>query len=163
MARAQAPAEASPARSLSSLSGSYCYTAYTVFDTTTPDEPTRVAGVGGTLVLRPDGTYAKRLELRVNLKPLVFAQDGTWELRGDSIRFAFRDQKGADVQRGLARLDTLTHHLTLTILGYPVGNRGVYELQAVTDAPVVVPAPVVPEKPKQPKNPGKRRVVKKGK
>ncbi len=171
LAHAQGPATSPPGLSLARLSGTYRYTAYTVFDTSTPDEPTRVAGVGGTLALLPDGRYAKRLELRVNRKPLTFAQDGTWELRGDSIRFAFRDQKGADVQRGLVRLDTLTRRLTITILGYPVGNQGVYELEAlpavtvvpapvVVPEPVIVPAPVVaPEKPKPLPNPGKRRRV----
>ena len=135
-ARAQAPA---PLR----LIGSYRYTGYTVFDAESPNEPTAVRGVGGTLVLRPDGTYAKRLTLALGTRTVPFSQDGTYTLAGDSIRFAFRDQKGADVQRGTARLDSVGRHLTLTILGYPAGNQGVYELEAVP-AQAVMPATVAP-------------------
>ncbi|MCI1186016.1 hypothetical protein MON38_01190 [Hymenobacter sp. DH14] len=127
------------------LIGHYRYTGYTVFDAESPNEPTAVRGVGGTLLLRPDGTYAKRLTLALGTRTVSFSQDGTYALAGDSIRFAFRDQKGPDVQRGTARLDSTGRHLTLTILGYPAGNQGVYELEAApaeaVAAPVVVPAP----------------------
>ena len=41
----------------------YTYTAYTVVDLTTGEPPTQVSGVGGTLALRADGTYSKRLSL----------------------------------------------------------------------------------------------------
>ena len=123
------------------LIGRYCYTGYTVFDAESPNEPTAVRGVGGTLLLRPDGTYAKRLTLALGTRTIPFSQDGTFTLAGDSIRFAFRDQKGADVQRGTARLDSVGRHLTLTILGYPAGNQGVYELEAVPAEPTVAPAP----------------------
>ena len=41
----------------------YRYTAYTVYDFTENQPPTKVPGVGGTLTLRPDGTYDKRLSL----------------------------------------------------------------------------------------------------
>jgi hypothetical protein len=34
------------------------------------------------------------------------------------------------VQRGTYRFDPATRHLTITILGYPAGNKGVYELVA---------------------------------
>ena len=123
------------------LIGSYRYLGYTVFDAESPNQPTAVRGVGGTLLLRPDGTYAKRLTLALGTRTVPFSQDGTYALTGDSIRFAFRDQKGADVQRGTARLDSTGRHLTLTILGYPAGNQGVYELDAVPAETIVAPAP----------------------
>jgi hypothetical protein len=127
------------------LIGNYRYTGYTVFDAESPNEPTAVRGVGGSLLLRPDGTYAKRLTLALGTRTVPFSQDGTYTLTGDSIRFAFRDQKGTDVQRGTARLDSTGRRLTLTILGYPAGNQGVYELEAApveaTAVPIVAPAP----------------------
>ena len=138
------------------LIGNYRYTGYTVFDAESPNEPTAVRGVGGTLLLRPDGTYAKRLTLALGTRTVPFSQDGTYTLAGDSIRFAFRDQKGADVQRGTARLDSLGRHLTLTILGYPAGNQGVYELEAAPPAPAVAPAPPAPV-PKLPQHPAPRK------
>ena len=117
---------------------SYHYAAYTVFDTTSPDAPTTVPGVGGTLLLRPDGTYEKHLSIVANGAPHYFNQTGRFTLAGDSIRFAFTDLKGSDIQRGTFRFDPATRHLTLTILGYPTGNKGVYELVA---QPEPVPAP----------------------
>ena len=119
---------------------SYSYTGYTVYDTTNPD-PTTVQGVGGALTLRPDGTYEKHLSIVANGAPHYFNQTGRFILTGDSIRFAFTDLKGADVQRGTFQFDPATRHLTLTILGYPTGNKGVYELVAVeTAVPVALPA-----------------------
>lgn len=133
-AAAQAPA---PLR----LIGNYRYTGYTVFEAESPNEPTAVRGVGGTLLLRPDGTYAKRLTLALGTRTIPFTQDGTYTLAGDSIRFAFRDQKGADVQRGTARLDSVGRHLTIIILGYPAGSQGLYELEAAPAEAVIAPAP----------------------
>ena len=108
----------------------YTYTAYTVFDTTSPDEPTQVSGVGGTLTLRPDGTYEKHLSIVAPSKPYYFDQQGTYATAGDSIRFSFFDQKGPETLRGTFQLDSISRHLTITILGYPAGNQGVYELEA---------------------------------
>ena len=136
------PTAAQPAAARQPLAGTYRYTAYTVFDAESPNEPTAVRGVGGTLTLRPDGSYAKRLSLALGTRTIPFSQDGTYALAGDSICFTFRDQKGPDAQRGTARLDSVGRHLTLTILGYPAGNQGVYELEAVPLPPVVAPAPV---------------------
>ncbi|WP_345122875.1 hypothetical protein [Hymenobacter antarcticus] len=118
----------------------YQYTAYTVFDTTSPDS-TVVRGVGGSLLLRADGTYEKHLSIVAPSGPYYFNQAGTFTLTGDSIRFAFTDLKGSDVQRGTFRFDPASQRLTLTILGYPTGNKGVYELVA---ADTVVPAPTAP-------------------
>jgi hypothetical protein len=147
-AQAQAPA---PAAILSppTFYTTYRYTAYTVYDTTSLDPPTLVGGVGGTLTLRPAGTYEKRLTIPGNDGPMLFRQDGTFTLADDSISFAFEDKKGADVQRGTFRFDPATRHLTITILGYPTGNRGVYELEATEP---IAPAPIP-----RPKAHGKRR------
>ena len=118
---------------------SYSYTGYTVYDITNPD-PTTVQGVGGALTLRPDGTYEKHLSIVANGAPHYFNQTGRFFLTGDSIRFAFTDLKGADVQRGTFQFDSTTRHLTLTILGYPAGNKGVYDLVAAdTAAPAALP------------------------
>ena len=56
--------------------------------------------------------------------PHYFNQTGRFTLTGDSIRFAFSDLKGADVQRGTFRFDPATRHLTVTILGYPSRQQG---------------------------------------
>lgn len=123
------------------LNTTYAYTAYTVLDATSPDPPTQVRGVGGTLRLNADSTYTKRFTLQLNDGPRAFTQAGRFALAGDSIRFVFTDAKGPDVQRGAFRFDPATRHLTLTILGYPAGNQGVYELVAAKDEPAAVPKP----------------------
>jgi len=107
----------------------YSYTAYTVYDHTTGEPPTAVQGVGGTLALRADGTYDKRLSLLVGSSgPRYFTQRGRFTTKGDSIYFKFTDLKGPDVQRGTFRYEPSTRRLTISIAGYPVGNKGVYEL-----------------------------------
>ena len=110
----------------------YTYTAYTVYDYTTGEAPaTRVSGVGGTLALRADGTYAKRLSLLLgDSGPRFFSQQGKFTTKGDSIVFRFTDLKGSDVQRGTYHYNAKTRRLSLTILGYPTGNKGVYDLVA---------------------------------
>ena len=109
----------------------YAYTAYTVVDRTTGEPPTQVPGVGGTLALRADGTYDKRLSLLMgDSGPRLFPQHGRFTTTGDSITFRFTDLKGPDVQRGTYHYAAKTRRLTITIAGYPVGNRGVYELVA---------------------------------
>ena len=109
----------------------YSYTAYTVVDRTTGEPPTQVPGVGGTLALRADGTYDKRLSLLMgDTGPRLFAQHGRFITKGDSIVFRFTDLKGPDVQRGTYRYVAGTRRLTITLDGYPAGNKGVYELVA---------------------------------
>ncbi|MGI4741486.1 MAG: hypothetical protein ACRYG7_40485 [Janthinobacterium lividum] len=113
----------------------YTYTAYTVVDLTTGEPPTHVPGVGGTLALRADGTYAKRLSLLMgDSGPRFFTQQGRFTTKGDSIVFRFTDLKGPDVQRGTYRYVAKTGRLTITIAGYPKGNQGVYELVAAPPA-----------------------------
>ncbi len=122
-------ARAQPARPLPSFYTTYRYTGYTVYDSST-ELPTPVGGVGGSLTLRPAGTYEKRLSITGPNGPRYFRQDGTYILTGDSIRFAFTDAKGADVQRGTFTFNPATRRLSIIILGYPTSNRGVYELVA---------------------------------
>ncbi|WP_223648966.1 hypothetical protein [Hymenobacter psoromatis] len=114
----------------------YTYTAYTVVDRTTGEPPTQVPGVGGTLALRADGTYDKRLSLLMgDSGPRLFAQHGRFTTKGDSITFRFTDLKGPDVQRGTYRYNAKARRLTITIAGYPPGNQGVYELGATAPLP----------------------------
>jgi len=117
----------------------YRYTAYTVYDHTAGDPPTRVAGVGGTLTLFPTGAYDKCLRIAGPRGPVEFVQHGRCTVGGDSIRFAFTDAKGFDVQRGTYRYDARTRRLTVAIAGYPPGNQGVYEL--VAEAAPAAPKP----------------------
>ena len=126
----------------------YTYTGYTVYDSSTIDPPTEVKGVGGTLTLNPAGTYEKRFSLKGPNGPMYFKQDGMFTISGDSIRFAFTDQRGADVQRGTYRYVPATRRLTITIFGYPAGNKGVYELVKKN----AKPTPIT-----HPKSVGKRR------
>ena len=95
-AQAPAPALAGPPPP----AATYHYTAYTVFDLTTPGPPTAVANVGGTLTLRPDSTYDKRLSITFPSGLRFFTQAGRYRLLGDSILFTFSDLHGPDVQRG---------------------------------------------------------------
>jgi hypothetical protein len=108
-----------------------------VYDTTAAGPPTQVSGVGGTLTLRADGRYEKRLSIVASGKPYYFNQTGTYTLHGDSIRFAFSDLKGNDVQRGTFRFQPATRRLSITLFGYPAGNRGEYDLMAT---PLKAPA-----------------------
>jgi hypothetical protein len=109
----------------------YTYTAYTVHDLTTGELPTQVQGVGGTLALRADGSYDKRLSILLGSSgPRYFTQHGRFTTKGDSIFFDFTDLKGHDVQRGTFRYVPKTQQLTITLAGYPTGNKGVYELVA---------------------------------
>lgn len=125
------PAQAPPA----TIYATYTYVAYTVYDLTTGEPPTKVPGVGGTLALHADGTYDKRLSLLMgDSGPRLFTQHGRFTTSGDHIEFSFRDLRGADVQRGTFRYEARARRLTLTITGYPPGNKGVYELVAAPPA-----------------------------
>jgi len=119
-----------PPAPVPSFYATYQYTGYVVYDNSSTTPPTAVRGVGGTLTLRPDGTYEKHLSIVAPSGPHYFNQTGRFTLAGDSIRFAFTDLKGSDVQRGTFRFDPATKHLIVSIIGYPSGNKGVYELVA---------------------------------
>ena len=123
----------------------YTYTAYTVTDTSSPDPPTRVPNVGGTLRLNPDSTYEKRFTLLFRDGLHYFNQTGRFTIRHDSIRFTFTDLKGPDQQRGTFRYAPATRRLTLTVFGYPPGNQGVYELMP---QPPPAPTKARPQKPR---------------
>ncbi|MBD2767698.1 hypothetical protein IC235_07310 [Hymenobacter sp. BT664] len=112
------------------LYATYQYQAYTVYENASTTPPTKVPGVGGTLVLRPDSTYEKRLRIATPSGPYYFNQTGRFFLAGDSIRFVFTDAKGTDVQRGTFNFNPAKKQLTISINGYPAGNKGVYELIA---------------------------------
>lgn len=110
----------------------YSYVAYTVYDYTEGQPPAVVEGVGGTLTLRTDGSYNKRLSFSLgDSGPRYFSQQGRFTTQGDSIFFRFTDKFGADVQRGSFRYAPQTNHLTIELAGYPAGNKGVYELQGL--------------------------------
>jgi hypothetical protein len=119
--------------------GTYQYKAYTVYEHTSTEPPTKVSGVGGSLVLRRDGVYEKRLSIVTPSGPYHFNQTGRFFLAGDSIRFVFTDAKGADVQRGTFRFNAAKKRLTISILGYPAGSKGVYELVAAGTKPAAKP------------------------
>ena len=107
----------------------YSYVAYTVYAPSENEPPSPAEGVGGTLTLRADGSYAKLLSLNVGDNgPRYFSQQGRFTTKGDSIFFNFIDKYGADVQRGSFRYTPQTNHLTIELAGYPAGNKGVYEL-----------------------------------
>ncbi|WP_158010818.1 hypothetical protein [Hymenobacter lapidarius] len=134
-----AAAQGLPPALLPSFYATYQYTGYVVYEDSSAAPPTAVRGVGGTLTLRPDGTYEKHLSIVAPSGPHYFNQTGRFALAGDSIRFAFTDLKGSDVQRGTFRFDPATKRLTVSIIGYPSGNKGVYELVAAE--PNATPAP----------------------
>ena len=142
-----APFAAPAQTTLPSIYTTYAYTAYTVYDTTSAGPPTKVPGVGGSLTLRANGTYEKHLSIVASSGPHYFNQAGTYTLMGDSIRFAFTDLKGADVQRGTFRFVPAERRLTLTIFGYPTGNRGIYELAATPAPKPAAPRPARPRPP----------------
>lgn len=116
----------------------YSYVGYTVYDFTEGEPPTVVPGVGGTLTLRADGSYDKRLSLLLgDSGPRFFSQRGRFTTQGDSIFFRFVDQTGPDVQRGTFRYEPVSQKLHISLAGYPKGNHGDYEL-------VALPAPARP-------------------
>jgi hypothetical protein len=130
---------AQPRPSRTPFYGTYQYTAYTVYEHTSTEPPTKVSGVGGSLVLRRDGIYEKRMSIATPNRPYYFNQTGRFFLAGDSIRFVFTDAKGTDVQRGTFRFNAAQKRLTISILGYPTGSKGVYELVVAGTKPTAKP------------------------
>ncbi len=121
----------------------YRYQGYTVVNPASGEPPAQIPGASGTLTLRPDGSYDKRLRLQIgDGPPRAFDQQGQFTTLGDSIFFRFADKNGADTQRGQFRFQPETRLLQVTIAGYPPGNAGIYKLSAAPDSlaqPVVVP------------------------
>ncbi|RPD44911.1 hypothetical protein DNI29_19620 [Hymenobacter sediminis] len=106
----------------------YTYLTYSILDKATSPTPMPAKGVGGTLTLRPDGTYQKRLTLSINGGTMPFDQDGRFTFAGNRISFSYTDKKGQ------ARTDEGTFQLrngllTLTMAGFPAGNQSIYTLR----------------------------------
>ncbi|TGE08433.1 hypothetical protein [Hymenobacter fodinae] len=106
----------------------YTYLSYSILDIGTSPEPMAAQGVGGTLLLRPDGTYQKRLTLSANGGPMRFDQDGRFVFTGDQITFSYTDKKG-QARTDQGRFQLRNGLLTLTIEGYPAGNKSIYTLR----------------------------------
>ncbi|NML63767.1 copper resistance protein NlpE [Hymenobacter sp. RP-2-7] len=124
-----------PARPPVAFYTTYSYVGYTVYDFTEGQSPTQVPGVGGTLTLRADGSYTKRLSLLLgDSGPRYFSQQGRFTTQGDSIFFRFSDKNGPDVQRGTFRYEPASKKLSISLMGYPRGNHGDYELLALPAA-----------------------------
>ncbi|QJX48029.1 hypothetical protein HMJ29_14210 [Hymenobacter taeanensis] len=113
-----------------SFFSTYTYLSYSIQDKATSAEPMAAQGVGGTLTLRPDGTYQKRLKLAANGGTMSFDQDGRFTFTGDRITFSYTDKKGQPrTDQGTFRLQPAARLLTLTLIGYPAGNTGIYTLR----------------------------------
>ncbi|UOQ70085.1 copper resistance protein NlpE [Hymenobacter cellulosilyticus] len=130
-AAAQAPSKGKAPVLNPSFFTSYTYLSYSIVDTETSAKPMEAKGVGGTLTLHPDGTYQKRLQLSGNGGVMNFSQDGRFTFSGDQITFSYTDSKGqARVDQGAFRYQPKARTLTLTLIGYPAGNKGIYTLRA---------------------------------
>ena len=107
----------------------YTYLTYTILDKGTDSAPMAAQGVGGTLTLRPDGTYEKQLTLKANGGTMRFDQTGRFDFAGNQISFSYTDKKGQPrTDKGTFRL--ANGLLTLIIEGYPAGNQSTYTLRA---------------------------------
>ena len=106
----------------------YTSLSYSILDKGTSPEPMAAQGVGGTLTLRPDGMYQKRLTLSANGGAMSFDQDGRFTFTGDRITFTYTDKKGQP-RTDQGRFQLRNSLLTLTIEGYPAGNKSIYTLR----------------------------------
>ncbi|WP_426491569.1 hypothetical protein [Hymenobacter sp. 102] len=106
----------------------YTYQSYAILDKASSPTPLAAKGVSGTLQLRPDGTYQKRLTLAGNGTTMRFDQDGRFTFAADSIRFSYRKNGQPRTDRGTFRLRNGL--LTITITGFPAGNQSIYTLRA---------------------------------
>lgn len=107
----------------------YTYLTYAILDKGTSPSPLPAKGVGGTLVLRPDGTYQKHLTLAANGGTQHFDQKGRFSLTPGRITFSHPDQNGTNrTDAGTFRLTGKL--LTITLEGYPAGNQSIYTLRA---------------------------------
>ncbi|MBT2556687.1 hypothetical protein J7E24_02745 [Hymenobacter sp. ISL-91] len=108
--------------------GTYAYLSYTILDRESSPEPLPAQGVGGTLTLRPDGTYQKRLTLTANGGLMRFDQDGRYTFTSGRIRFTHTDKNGRPrTDEGTFRL--AKDQLIIVVAGFPVGNQSTYTLQ----------------------------------
>jgi hypothetical protein len=130
-AQAQKPTTKAPqyvARPTPSFFTTYTYLSYSIVDKATSPDPMPARGVGGTLLLRPDGTYQKHLTLAKNGTTMPFDQDGRFTFTGNRISFSYTDKKGQPrTDEGTFQL--LNGVLTITLQGYPATNQSVYTLR----------------------------------
>ncbi|TGD82498.1 hypothetical protein [Hymenobacter wooponensis] len=124
---AQRPTKSVP-KLATSFFTTYSYLSYSILDKGTSPEPMAAQGVGGTLTLRPNGTYQKRLTLSANGGVMNFDQDGRFTFTGDRISFSYTDKKGQP-RTDQGRFQLRNGLLTLTIDGYPAGNKSIYTLR----------------------------------
>lgn len=124
-ARAQPmPRPAAP----TSFFGTYSYRTYTILDREASPEPLPAQGVGGTLTLRSDGTYQKRLTLLANGGTMRFDQDGQFTFTPGRISFTHTDKNGRPrTDEGTFQLSQ--GQLTITLAGFPAGNQSTYTLR----------------------------------
>ncbi|MBO0356359.1 lipocalin family protein [Hymenobacter sp. BT186] len=107
----------------------YTYLTYSILDKESGPAPVAASGVGGTLTLRPDGTYQKHLTLTVNQNPMPFDQTGRFTFTGNKITFTYTDKKGQS-RTDQGTFSLRNNLLTLVIEGYPAGNSSTYTLRA---------------------------------
>ena len=127
---ALAQRKATPVPTLApSFFSTYTYLTYSILDKATSPAPIAAKGVGGTLTLRPDGTFQKALTLAGNGGTMRFDQSGRFAFTADRITFSYTDKKGQPrTDEGTFRL--AKGLLTLTMQGYPAGNQSIYTLRA---------------------------------
>lgn len=118
-----------PPRLAPSFFSTYAYLRYTILDKGTSPTPMAAQGVGGTLSLRPDGTYQKAMSIAGNGGTMRFDQTGRFRFTANRIAFTYTDKKG-QTRTDEGTFQLVNGILTLTILGYPAGNQSVYTLRA---------------------------------
>ncbi|QNH61062.1 hypothetical protein [Hymenobacter sediminicola] len=112
-----------------SFFSTYTYLTYSILDKATSPTPMAAKGVGGTLTLRPDGTFQKALTLAGNGGTMHFDQSGRFAFTADRITLSYTDKKGQPrTDEGTFRL--ANGLLTLTMQGFPAGNLSIYTLRA---------------------------------
>ncbi|ALD20537.1 hypothetical protein [Hymenobacter sp. DG25A] len=116
------------ARPTPSFFTTYTYLSYSILDKATSPDPMPARGVGGTLTLRPDGTYQKHLTLAMNGTTMPFDQAGRFTFAANHISFSYTDKKGQPrTDEGIFQLRN--GMLTITLQGYPATNQSIYTLQ----------------------------------
>ncbi|WP_126546846.1 hypothetical protein [Hymenobacter amundsenii] len=122
------PARAQQAAPPATFFGTYTYRSYAILDQESGPELLPAQGVGGTLTLRANGTYQKRLTLAANGGTMRFDQDGRFTFTPGHISFMYPDKNGRSrTDEGTFRL--VKNSLTITLAGYPAGNQSIYILR----------------------------------
>ncbi len=122
------PARAQQAARPATFFGTYTYRSYAILDQESGPDPLPAQGVGGTLTLRANGTYQKRLTLVANGGTMRFDQDGRFTFTPGRISFTYPDKNGRSrTDEGTFRLTK--DSLTITLAGYPAGNQSIYILR----------------------------------